>query len=617
MSTLDRLAEAHGIPKTYRDAHDTLREVPQGTRAAILAAMGIDPAAPDAPCGAPPDRALAAPEERCFLPPDLQNAPGWGLFCQLYELRSARNWGIGDFADLAALAGIAGRRGADFLGVNPLHALFLAAPERCSPFAPSHRSFLNPLYIAVDEVPGHAAPAPEGLAAARAGDRVDYPAVAALKLAALRAAFDRRPFADAGAQRDHDDWVAGRGAGLRRHALFEAISARMVALGHGAGWMSWPEEWRDPDGARARALAEDAPRDIAFYQWLQWVADRQLAHAQAVALGAGMRVGLYLDLAVGEAPDGSAGWGGAHMLRGLRIGAPPDLFQSEGQDWGLAAPSPAALEAQDFAPFRDMIRAQLDHAGALRIDHAMALWQLFLIPDGKRAPDGGYLRYPARALLRVLAEESHRARALIVGEDLGSVPDGFREVMARARILSYRLLYFEQDAGGFLPPQAYPAEALACLSTHDLPTLADWWQARDIALRLEHGLVDAATTRQHERDRVRERGDLLRALREAGLIGDGPRDTDPQLPPGVALAAHLFAGCAPSVLVAVRLADLAGPQAPTNLPGTSEQYPNWQLRSPTPLEALETLPGFGELAQRLSDLRPRGRGGRPPPAQIG
>ena len=599
---LDLLAQWHGIPSSYTDAHGTRRRVPSSSRRALLSALGFDPAA-EAPEDPAPDRTLAPADTGCFIPSSLHDAPAWGLFCQLYELRSSRNWGIGDFRDLADLAGIAAGTGADFLGINPVHALFLAAPDRCSPFSPSSRSFLNPLYIAVDDIPG--APPPPDLTAERAADRVDYSRVAALKLPALREIFARVPFADDAARADHDAFVEKRGDGLYRHALFEALSLDMVASGRGAGWTDWLEQYRSPQSPAVQEFAEKHRSDIAFHIWLQWVADRQLAQAHSAAIKAGMRIGLYLDLAVGAAPDGSSSWGGTSMIQGARVGAPPDLFQTEGQDWGLAAFSPAELERQDFAPFRAMIRAQLAHAGALRIDHAMSLWQLFLIPEGMSAHDGGYLRYPIRDMLRVLAEESHKARAIIVGEDLGSVPRGFRAVMREAHILSYRLLYFEQTARGFTLPRRYPSSALACLSTHDLPTLAEWWHARDIEQRVQFGLVNTDTTEQHRNDRQRERADLIAALRSEGLLKDNV-DVGPELAPEVLCAAHLFIARTPSLMAAARLADLAGPEAPTNIPGTTQdQYPNWQLRSPTFIEDLRDHPTFRRITSLLTGERPR------------
>jgi 4-alpha-glucanotransferase len=606
MTALERLARHHGISTRYRAP---ARRVPAASLRQILAALGVDPAAPPAgPAAA--GRLALPPDLRCHLPPGLSRAPGWGLFCQLYELRSARNWGIGDFRDLARLAQIAGRAGADFLGVNPLHALFLADPGRISPFSPSNRRFLNPLYIAVDALSGHAPQdLPGDLAALRDAPRVDYAGVARAKLAALDAAYRRQPFTGTAARRAFDAFVARGGTALARHALFEAISAEMAAAGRGAGFAGWPAALRDPDGGSVAEFARQHAAAVQFHLWLQWVADAQLAEAAAAARAAGMRIGLYLDLAVGEAPDGSANWADPGlMLPGLGIGAPPDVYAATGQDWGLAAPSPRALAARGFAPFRQMIAAQLAHAGALRIDHVMALWQLYLIPAGAGALAGAHLRYPLADLARVLAEESQRARALVIGEDLGFVPRGFRRLMAAANILSYRLLYFEQDRAGFIAPARWPRLSLACVSTHDLPTLAGWWQGEDIDLRRAHGLVDAARTAADRTARARDRQRLIAALAASGLDADLPPETRAaEGPAGAGLVRavyrHLAAGA--PLLVGLRLADVAGPAAPTNLPGTAASYPNWQLRSPTPLEALARLPAFAEVAAALSAARPR------------
>ncbi len=612
---LDAACRHYGITNVYTDDGPP-RAVPEATRRLILAAMGLDVDAPrDGPDA--PTRPAVPDGVRCFMPASLETHPGWGLFCQLYELRSGRNWGIGDFADLAAMARIAAAAGADFLGVNPVHALFLADPGRRSPFSPSNRRFLNPLYIAVDHVPGHDGTEPEGVDALRASDLVDYFAVARAKTAALRTAFDGAPFGPAPYDREaYDAFVAAEGEPLAQHALFEVISGIEVAAGRGAGWRGWPVELHGPRLAAAREIAEARPDDVAFQVWLQWIARVQLAGACSAARDAGMRIGLYLDLAVGEMPDGSATWSGASApLAGLSVGAPPDVFATEGQNWGLSAPSPTLLRAADYAPFRDMIRTQLRSAGALRIDHAMALWQLFLIPEGLHPSTGTHLRYPLGDLMRVLAEESHENRAVIIGEDLGWVPDGFREAMAEARVLAYRILYFEQHHGRFDPPEHYPATAMACLSTHDLPVLSRWWSADDIALRRAHGLVDEAASDTQAAGRAGERAAMLDAFRAAGVLGPGDDPaTDNAMPLGVLAAAYRFIARTPCRLAAVRLADLAGPDAPTNLPGTVYDYPNWCPRSPTPIEDIAALPAFTEITDILRAERPRpGPAERPRP----
>ena len=581
--SLRALARRHGIATRYGD-----RPVPDETLRLILSRLGAE-----------------GEGEACYLPGWLREAPAWGVFCQLYELRPRAgrpDWGIGDLADLADLARVLGEAGADFVGVNPLHALFLGAPDRRSPFFPSDRRFLNPLYLAPDALPGASALAVG--APAPTGEVVDYAAVAEAKLTALRSAFGAMPFGrEVWSREAFEAFEAEGGEALRRHALFEAISLRMAEEGRGAGWHDWPEALRDAGSAEVRAFAEAEAGEVDFHMWLQWATSVQVAAAAEAAREGGMRIGLYLDLAVGEAPDGAASWGSDLIMDGLVVGAPPDVFSAEGQDWGLAAPSPRAL-AHDPAPFRAMIAAQLRHAGALRIDHAMALRQLFLIPEGASPAAGAHVRYPADEMMAVLAEESRRARAIVVGEDLGFVPEGFRDEMADADILSYRILYFEQEQGAFVPPAEWPGTALACLSTHDLPTLAGWWAAEDVALRREHGLVSEADTPEHEAQRARERRAILSLLEAEGLAEPGWRADGP-MPEGMPVAAHRLLARTPCLLVGVRLADLAGPERPTNLPGTTDAYPNWRLRSSTPIDEIADLPAFRAVTAAMAEARPR------------
>jgi 4-alpha-glucanotransferase len=597
-AALDRLARHHGLTLSYPDpSTGAPRPVPDATKRLILEGLGVDPgAAPSGP--AAPDRPEVPEGAQCWLPDSLRASPGWGIFCQLYELRSARNWGIGDFADLAALARIVGAAGGEFLGINPVHALFLAAPDHRSPFSPSSRRFLNPLYIAPDLL---GAPEPAHAANLRAGDLVDYPAVSRTKIPALRRVFENTP-RDA----DLDAFAAQGGTPLRQHALFEAVSARMVADGHGAGWRGWPAGMQDPQGPGIAALETELAGEIRFHTWLQMIAREQLDAAAAEARAAGMRIGLYLDLAVGEAPDGSATWSGtAAAMPGLTVGAPPDMFTDIGQDWGLSAPSPTLLREADFAPFREMIEAQLRSAGALRIDHAMGLWQLFLVPEDGKPVDGTHLRFPFADMVRHLAQLSRDHRAVVIGEDLGFVPKGFQPAMDAANILSYRLLVFEQTERGFNAPAQYPEKALACLSTHDLPVLSSWWKGEDVDRRRELGQVNAENSDRDARNRAGERAAMLRAFRKAGTLDADVNPDTEDLPLSVLHAAHGFLARTPACLVGVRLADLVGPSVPTNLPGTTDEYPNWRPKSPTPLEEIAAHPVFTETAALMRRERPR------------
>lgn len=599
---LNELCWASGITTHY--GH---REVPAATRKGLLSALGVDAATPPDVAGVPDFH--ATPNAACAMPDWLAGAPTWGLFCQLYELRSGASWGIGDFGDLARLAQVAGAAGADFLGINPVHALFLAQPDRASPFMPSNRRFLNPLYIAMDNLPGRTRPDKAALAAVEAAELVDYAAVAALKLKGLRAVFARAPFDEERfPEASFEAFRADGGAALERHALFETLSLDMAAKGHGAGWRGWPEAFHHADTPAVSAFAKRHEIEVRFHTWLQWIAHCQLDRAQEAAHAAGMRIGLYLDLAVGEAMDGSATWGTPGLtLEGVVVGAPPDVFSQDGQVWDLAALNPVTLAATDYAPLRALIKAQLDHAGALRIDHAMVLRQLFLSPEGRPASEGTHMAYPFAEMLRVVAEESRSHGAVMIGEDLGFVPDGFRETMQASNILAYRILYFEQAWGMFVRAETWPEQALACISTHDLPTLAGWWTGEDIGLRRKFGLIDAALAAEQAQRRAEERVALVNAFIDGGELPPDARDGVAEaLPPRVLEAAYRFLGATPSRLAGVRLADLVGPVAQTNVPGTLDEHPNWRRRSPVLIEDIAANPCFGAVTAAMRAVRPRG-----------
>jgi 4-alpha-glucanotransferase len=626
---LDRLAEAYGLlPSFISEAGDTVIVTDEAKRGA-LAAMGVavddEAAMARSLAAAPPPRddSLAAHAALpCFVPDWLRQGRVWGVTCQLYALQSARNWGIGDFSDLARLAEIVAGEGGDFVGVNPLHALFLAEPERCGPFAPSNRRFLNPLYIAVDEVAGFE---PEDLEAvghlvaeARASEHVSYRAVAAAKLAALAAIFargKRGPVEGEEKQAFAAFWEHG-GEDLYHHAVFEALSEAMVARGAYSGWHSWPQEYRDHRSDTVRRFAEEKKERVAFHCWLQWLADPQLRAAQARARAAGMGIGLYVDLAVGVAPDGSTTWSDPKLVvTGARIGAPPGVFNEAGQDWGLAPYAPAELETRGFAPLSQMLADVMRHAGAVRIDHAMGLTRLYWIPDGLDARNGAYVSYPTGAMMGCVAEASQACRTLVIGEDLGTVPPGFRELMHEADMHGYRVLYFERrEDHGFLPPHAYPREALACISTHDLAPLRGWWRGHDIDLRERAGLPGGEDSDARRPERARDRRLACLALAEEGLLPHefdqamrGERDLPQDLPESLLVALHRYLARAPSRLLGVQLDDLTGAVEQVNVPGTVDDQPNWRRRVPVALEQLPEAPSFRAVCQAVREERPRGR----------
>jgi len=620
---LRRLAAMVGVEPSYLSLTGQMVEVSDDARRAVLRAMGIatgdeDEIAASLSTVVPQAlSSLAAPEGvSCFVPDWLRGERVWGIGCQLYGLRSERNWGIGDFADLARLAEIAAEAGADFVGVNPLHALFLAAPDHCSPFSASNRDFLNPLYIAIDQAPGIAGmeDALQPPDEVRRPELVDYRHVGPLKTKALGVLFRIFQARAADAEReDFQRFVAARGQRLYLHALFEALSEAMVRNGHGAGWHAWPEEYRHPATDSVGAFAEEQKELVDFHAWLQWLADRQLSAAQARARDAGLRIGLYLDLAVGVVPDGSATWADRELVvPGARIGAPPDYFNAHGQDWGLAPLSPAKLAARNFKPYRESIDAVLSHAGALRIDHAMSLYRLFWIPDGFSPADGAYVRYPFHDMLRTLADVTQERRAIVIGEDLGVVPPGFRDVMRATDIQSYRVFFFETREDLFLHPEEYPAEALACVTTHDLPTLAGWWGGRDIETRLAIGMLAEAETGPALEHRAHMRRRMLGLFADTGLLPEGMAEVmhgaasaPEELPESIAIALHRLMARTRCRLLVAQAEDLVGSTGQVNIPGTIDDHPNWRRKLPIDLEALPNHPLAAAAMQALREERPK------------
>ncbi len=564
--------------------------------------------------------AVLAPQ-RCFEPPDLgAGARRFGVSVQLYTLRSPDNWGIGDFADLAQLARRAAAAGADFVGLNPLHALFAADPGHSSPYSPSSRHALNVLYIAVEAVPELAAcaaarvqladPAFQAeLARLRSLPAVDYAGVARAKLGVLRLLHGqfRRDHLERGDARGlaFEAWRAARGETLERHALFEAIDEvmrqRREAVG---GWLSWPPAYHDPQSPVVATFARSAARRVEFHAWLQWLAEEQLAAAASAAREAGMSIGLYGDYAVGVNAGGSEAWAQQQVYRpGAAIGAPPDALALKGQDWGLPPQDPVALQQARYRPFVELMRDNMRHFGALRLDHVMALYRLWWVPRGLPATEGGYVRYPLDDLLGIVALESHRNECLVIGEDLGTVPPEMTLAMNARGVYHYKVLLFEKTPqGAFRPPGEWSRHALGAVSTHDLPTLASWWEGSDIDLRARLGLYpDAAVEAAVRAERAADRERLLEAMDAAGLRPRWPVD---RYEPRFAAAVHGYLAATRSALVAVQAEDLLGMLEPVNVPGTSSEYANWCRKLAAGLDAM--FDGWGApVLEALRRHRPR------------
>ena len=557
--------------------------------------------------GACADGALIVAPGGCFEPQVLRDGRRlWGLAVQLYTLRSKRNWGIGDFADLEEVVRGCARHGASFVGLNPLHAQFPANPWHFSPYSPSSRHFLNVLYVAVERLPEYAEcdAARERVAAAqfqaelerlRATQNVDYPGVANAKLPVLELLYAhfRHEHLGRGTRRaaEFRAYVAERGESLRRHALYDAIDAHLRAEQGDRcwGWPVWPEELRDPAGAGVREFEAAHRERVEFYAWLQWLADDQLGAVQRVARELGMPIGLYGDYAVGVNPSGSETWSDQALYRkGAGVGAPPDALALKGQDWGIPPQDPNVLAEEQYRPFRDLIAANMRHFGALRLDHVMALYRQWWVPVGHGATDGGYVHYPLDDLLSVLVLESERHACLVVGEDLGTVPPEMSHAMHERLVYSYRVLLFEKHVDGrFNGPAEYPRRAIATVTTHDLPTLRGYWSASDIALRQRLALYPGDEVRAMvAEERVRDRRALLVALEEAGLKPAGCDDSADAYGPALSRAIHEFLARSSAALVVVQAEDLVGMGDPVNVPGTSDQHANWQRKMSCGLEAI-------------------------------
>ncbi|MCK9916132.1 4-alpha-glucanotransferase [Microbacteriaceae bacterium K1510] len=509
----------------------------------------------------------------------------WALAVQLYALRSARNWGHGDFTDLAKLIEIAGVLGASAIGLNPLHALFPERPGAPSPYAPNSRLFLNPLYIDVEAVPEFpgvvAAGLSDELPRLRESHLIDYEGVARAKLHALQLAYEQFAKTAANARRsDFEAYRAEQGEALLRFACFEVLRQMRAPK----PWREWPEPWRSPDRAALEAFRRQHLGACEFQEFMQWIADRQLAACVDAARKVGMPIGLYTDLAVGIDPAGADAWSRQDaVVTSVHVGAPPDEFNPAGQDWGLAPFNPMTLSQDDFAPLRQLMRAAMRHAGAIRLDHVMGLKRVFMIPQGLGASDGTYVRYPFEPLLRVIGEESCRFRCIVVGEDLGTVPEGFRDTTAKWGVWTYRVILFEREGDGrFRPPEHYPPDAVATFNTHDLPSLQGWLNGHD--LKVKRGLgIDPG---ESEEARVHAQHMLRATLGERAPreINDDP----------AAIAS--FLGATPSKLAVIGLDDVLGEIEQVNVPGTTDEHPNWRRKLTVPLEQLPVHEGLQRVA---------------------
>ena len=539
---------------------------------------------------------LAVAPQRCFTVQDA--APGsrpWALAAQLYSLRRPGDGGIGDFRALQDLAAPAASCGAAAVAISPAHAQFSADPDRFSPYSPSSRIMLNVLHAGLDW--------PEDAASERSV-LVDWPIAARRRLAALRAAFDAISPAELAALAA---FRTEMGDTLETHARFEALHASQ--FGHDPSrwhWRTWPETLRHPASPGVAEFAARHQTEVAFHAYMQFVADRSLAAAQRAMRGAGMPIGLIADLAVGADSGGSHCWSRqAETLLGLSIGAPPDLLATQGQKWGLAAFSPRGLVLNGFSAFIEMLRQAMRHAGGVRIDHALGLNRLWVVPEGGTAADGAYLNFPLQDMLRLIALESQRNRAIVLGEDLGTIPEGFQARLAQSGVLGMRVLWFERDGDRFTPPQEWTREAAAMTSTHDLPTVAGWWAGRDLEWRARLGLSGGPAQEAREgNERFQDRFRLWDAFRASGAAAGEPPPNDAGAAVADAATSHVAASVCD--LAIIPLEDALALPDPPNLPGTQDhQHPNWRRRMPSPASEILSLPGVAERLAGVNRARSR------------
>ena len=570
---------------------------------------------------------LIVTPQTCYTPQAVQeDGRTWGPAVQLYAVRSERNWGIGDFTDLQLLLEQWAQRGAGVVGLNPLHAPFLQNPDQASPYSASSRLFLNPLYLdpeRIDDFPEcervrrlvGSAEFQTRLHELRTGELVDYAAVTAAKMSVyelLYTTFRQNQLGTSSARaREFREFQARSGPALQRHALFEALQEHFVRQDPDQwNWAAWPEAYRDPDSPEVGRFAEGNRERIEFFQWLQWQADSQLARVGQRSLELHLGIGLYGDLAVSADRNGAEVWSGQHLYAlGASVGAPPDDFNLAGQNWGLPPLIPARLAQARFAPLIDALRANMRHNGALRIDHVMGLARLFWIPAGGSPADGTYVHYPLDELLAIVALESQRNHCMVVGEDLGTVPDEIRHALRARRALSCRILYFERyPSGEFKAPGEYPAQALVAATTHDLPTLSGFWEGRDLALRSELNLFPSDEVRQQQTvERSQDRAHLLLALEREGLLPSGISPDPASVPimtPELARSLQVYLARTPCQLLTIQLEDVLGMADQANLPGSSSLRPNWRRKLTLGLERWPQDDRFVELCEAVRRARP-------------
>jgi 4-alpha-glucanotransferase len=567
-------------------------------------------------------RTIITPDS-CYLPPELQEGRIWGVSFDLYSLRSERNWGAGDFTDLDVVVGWVDSLGGGFVGINPLHAVPNTKREGISPYSPVSRLYRNFLYLDVEKVPDVRESKEltgtlrsdlfrERAAGLRDREFVDYEGVASLKeeilLQAFRIFYDRHYRKGTPRGEEFRSYVAREGESLDAFALYRALGDHMKAARNAFAWQSWPREYHDPCAAAARRFRRSNWKKVLYHKYVQWLIEGQLREAFRGVERREMALGFYHDLAVGSMGGGSDAWNyGGVLAREADVGAPPDDFSPDGQNWGFPPLIPFRLKETGYELFIRTLRKNMEYGGALRIDHALGMFRLFWIPRGMNAKEGAYVSYPSEDLLRIIALESVRNRTVIIAEDLGTIGENVREALRRFRMFSYRLFYFERNYPdpSFVLPGQYPDAALCSVTTHDLPTLYGYWSGRDLHVRRGLGVYDDDDEwRQVVSERERDKCLILSALKSTGFLpGDWPADAAmvPRMTPELCSAIYRYLASTPCKLVLVNLCDVIGAMDQQNLPGTNEGYPSWKRKMPVSLEEMMADSRISQLAVVLRE----------------
>ena len=575
--------------------------------------------------------------EKCYMPEMMQQGgKPWGFPVQLYALRSEGNWGIGDFTDLKEMNAVAKSFGADIIGINPINMAFAANWETASPYYSSSRLFLNPLYIDVDAIDGAktvlkkwktSADVKKRLKQAKEAALVDYTTVGTLKTEALRQIFDAFK-----GDKDFDAFCEEGGKELEAAALYQALSVYFMndrgrhasldeleralnplatmedlLLRRGSGFKSWGKAYASPDTEQCRRFAAQNEQDIRFYKFMFWIADRQFQAASAESEKQELAIGLYQDLAVGVASESAETWGAQQLFATeLSIGSPPDMFNANGQEWGVAPMRPDAMRDEAYASYRRILSANMKRAGAVRIDHVMGLVRLFCIPHGKK---GAYIGYNVNDMIGIVALESYRNKCLVVGEDLGVVPSFFREILEKAGILSFRVFRYEQESNGrYKPLTSYPETALVAAGTHDIPTLAGYWLGEDLKTAHTIGLIDEEKYADALSERRKDRLSMVESLARTGRWFIAPQSFDSEIngeafPERLTEVLYSYLATAPCCLLLVQLEDLLGQKEQMNMPGTSDEYPNWRYKLPKTVSEMKECEEMKRLCAVIGENR--------------